>query len=235
MPEVSNMPTTLAQQAYHAVRDMIAEQELQPGVWLRKRTIAARLNMSTTPLVEAFRRLEQEGLLEVVPQWGVRVRALTVDELEQVLLMRRALEAVVFRRLAENVSQLTDKLELLSATAVELDRKIQADTNAPDSSMRQPGHTRRDDYHFHLALAEISGLTIVSREIDRLWLLPATAQMFTVQESLELTHVELLAAITSGDATAAEEAIRRHVDHKLRYELPILRRRFGDGPIVFEQ
>jgi len=40
---------------------------LKPGEWLRRRTISSRLNLSATPVIEALRRLEQEGLVEIVP------------------------------------------------------------------------------------------------------------------------------------------------------------------------
>src|SRR6186997_1642203 len=95
MPRMPSDLTTLSQHAYHAMRELIVQGELPAGQWLRKRGMANRLRMSATPVVEALRRLEYEGLVQTEPQWGARVRVFTVPEIFELATMRVALEGAV--------------------------------------------------------------------------------------------------------------------------------------------
>ncbi len=227
-------PLTLAEEAYRSLRDMVLRRELKPGSWLRQRDVAKRLGVSPTPLVEAFRRLAQEGLLEYVPQWGVRVRALAVRELEQVFHMRLALESITCREVAHRAVELRADLEDLRPLAERVDQAIVSGSYG-DRGIAHPGVPNPDDWQFHLRLARLSQMDLVVREIERLWLLPATTLALTGHESLTTPHVELLEAVMSGDADRAEQAIRGHLEPKIRRVLPELRQRFGDGPVIFDE
>src|SRR3954462_6656626 len=104
MPGISDMPEAVgvsrSDEAYAGLKKMIFRSELLPGQWLRKRDMAARLKMSPTPLGDAFRRLEHEGLVTVVPQFGARVRTWTVNEIGEGLELRAAMEGLVAARCA---------------------------------------------------------------------------------------------------------------------------------------
>lgn len=87
----------LADQVHAALRDWIATGEWPPGKRLRIREVAALVGTSEMPVREAFRRLEQAGLLTVEPYKGATVRALSIDELEQIYDVRIMLEAEAAR------------------------------------------------------------------------------------------------------------------------------------------
>lgn len=67
---------TKADVVYEALQSAIMSGNLQPGEHLRQEEVAARWNVSQTPVREAFRRLESEGLIEHVPNRGVVVRGM---------------------------------------------------------------------------------------------------------------------------------------------------------------
>src|SRR5947209_20382738 len=66
-------PASLADRAYHAIREMIVSLELRPGAVIDERGLMERLGIGRTPTREALRRLAQQGLVEVYPRRGMLV------------------------------------------------------------------------------------------------------------------------------------------------------------------
>ena len=229
------MPTdtlTLSEQAGSTIREMIVRGEYVSGQWLRKRDVAKRLQMSATPVVEAFRRLELEGLVETAPQWGTRVRVFTVAEIFELAGMRLGLEAFVARCCATRLSKTDiDSLRPLAEAVDSADAKL-----SKPSSHHVHGHLLEMDAHFHRELALKAKLTMVVREIDRLRVLEATCRLWQIPGiQTRVTHQLLLDAINSHDPAVTETAMRHHIQDSVDSYLPVLRERFGDGPITIEQ
>src|SRR5581483_1437806 len=154
---------TLGEQAYSTMRRMIVVGELPAGQWLRKRAMARKLRMSATPVVEAIRRLEHEGLVQTDPPWGPRVRIFTVQEIFELASMRVVLEGLVARCATSRTT--TEQIEHLREIAIQVDKA--------DNSFTKPplGALANEDINFHLQLAEEAGLPIVRQELERLQIL----------------------------------------------------------------
>lgn len=211
---------------------MIIEGELPPGQWLRKRQISSLLNMSPTPVIEAMRRLQHDGLVEINPRWGARVKTWTVSEIAQLADMRVALEGTVARRAAETLD--SDQLAALRVIAIatdEMDIKFESPT---DSAHVENGSIFQYDLQFHRALARETGLMLIAREINRLRVLQATCRLM-VRPAVPTTvsHQQILDAIATHDGDIAERAMRMHIQSNTDHYLPRLRERFGDGPVVW--
>ena len=88
---------TLSEQAYYEIKRMIAQREILPGAALVLQTLATKLGMSRMPVVEAIRRLERDGLVTLVPQWGATVKVWSLDEIREAHSIRRALEGEAAR------------------------------------------------------------------------------------------------------------------------------------------
>src|ERR1700738_2173034 len=86
------------------LRTAILSGELAPGTPVIEAELAGRLGASRTPVREALRRLEAEGLLEPRGLRGSVVRALRSDEVECVFEIREALESLAARRAARSLS-----------------------------------------------------------------------------------------------------------------------------------
>lgn len=95
---------TMTGVAYDALRHRILTGELPAGERIDQDTEADRLNASRMPVREALRRLETEGLVEIVPHRGAVVRPLSVDDLEDLYVMRIALEGTAGRLGAEKLT-----------------------------------------------------------------------------------------------------------------------------------
>src|SRR5258708_32426474 len=88
---------SLAEQAYQAIREGIATGLFQAGERVTERGLATRLNVSATPVREALRRLEQEGLIDRVSARPLRVVDHSSGTLRELLLARSALRGVEAR------------------------------------------------------------------------------------------------------------------------------------------
>ncbi|MST33366.1 GntR family transcriptional regulator, partial [Acidimicrobiaceae bacterium USS-CC1] len=90
--------------AYTALRDGIARGEHAAGSRLREEDLAATLGLSRTPVREALRRLQAEGLVEVEPRRGALVATWSADELDEIFELRALVEGYGARRAAARVA-----------------------------------------------------------------------------------------------------------------------------------
>lgn len=111
--------TTLADQAYAAVRDAIAARELRPGAKVTERGLAEQLEMSPTPVREAIRRLEQDGLLERTGPRTVKVSAIGEKTIQDLVEVEVALRGMVARFAARHARP--EQLDVLDRLLDEAD------------------------------------------------------------------------------------------------------------------
>jgi len=106
----------LTDRVYRALKERILSQEIEVGARLRDEDLAAQLGVSRTPVREALMYLSQEGLVEVFPRSGTRVRTFTEQDIEEIFEVRTALEVLAVRKAAlrlapEQVKHLRDLWE----------------------------------------------------------------------------------------------------------------------------
>jgi DNA-binding GntR family transcriptional regulator len=89
-----------------ALREAIVEGVLAPGSRLSEVQVAKQLNVSRTPMREAFAQLEREGLVTVVARVGAFVRSVTLRDVAEIYTVRAALECLAVRLCAENITTL---------------------------------------------------------------------------------------------------------------------------------
>ena len=82
---------------FNTLRQAILRGELQPGERLMEIQLAQRLGVSRTPVREAIRKLELEGLVLMIPRRGAEVAEITRQDLEDVLEVRAALEELAVK------------------------------------------------------------------------------------------------------------------------------------------
>ena len=101
--------------AYEVLKKAIITGEIPAGERIVETDYADRLHISRTPLREALRKLERDGLVEYVMRRGVVVRAFTIDDVREIYTIRNALEmltlpAIVENATAEDIASLREKL-----------------------------------------------------------------------------------------------------------------------------
>jgi len=117
---------TLTDSVARRLRDLIIEGHLPPGTPLRLQALASRLGVSVMPVREALRLLEAERLVAVSPHRGATVLQVSSDEVEEIYVMRAALERLAARvamtRIsADAIRSLRSQFEAMAAAAADED------------------------------------------------------------------------------------------------------------------
>jgi DNA-binding GntR family transcriptional regulator len=97
-------PVSSTQRVHAILRHAILIGMLPPGTWLRQDDITAQLNVSRTPVREAFRILGRESLVDVIPNYGVKVSSLSMEEFEEIYTVRKGIEGLAIRRAVRHLS-----------------------------------------------------------------------------------------------------------------------------------
>ena len=122
MNDCQSAHALLKDQAYENLKRLILEEVFSPGTCLSERQLAARLDMSKTPIRSALARLEAEGFVALPPQQGIVVREPSPREVVDLFDIRIALETFVVQSIAgrlnpEQIGQLRANLELQAQAA----------------------------------------------------------------------------------------------------------------------
>ena len=90
---------------FKTLREAILRGDLKPGERLMELQLAAKLGVSRTPIREAIRMLQQEGLVVTIPRRGAEVAAMTEKDMEDVLQVREALEILAVQLASEKITK----------------------------------------------------------------------------------------------------------------------------------
>lgn len=101
---------------FHALRESILHGELKPGERLIEVTLAEKLGVSRTPVREAIHKLEQEGLVNMVPRRGAQVASISEKNVHDVLEVRKALERLAASLAVDRLTP-ADKIQIRQAEA----------------------------------------------------------------------------------------------------------------------
>lgn len=115
----------LREVVFTTLRQAILKGELQPGERLMEITLANKLGVSRTPIREAIRKLELEGLVVMVPRKGAHVAHITEQELNDVLEVRRGLEEMAIEKACERITE--EEMVRLEAAAKVFSNLVDSD------------------------------------------------------------------------------------------------------------
>lgn len=203
--------------AYSRLREDIRTGILGPSARLRETELASRLGVSRTPIREALKRLQTDGLIVFSPH-GLVVAKLSPREVMEVYAMREVLEGAAARFAAERASRL--EIESL--------KQIQAQQNSITNAAEAEQQNRR----FHLAIQQAAHnkflLDSMKAIQDAMSLLGTTTYAATGRVGIGWKeHAEIVDAIEKHDPDAAEAAAREHIRNASRAMLATM---FGNDP-----
>jgi len=192
---------------YARVKDMLASGELEPGQRIVQEDMAAGLEVSRTPLVNALKRLAQEGLLEWVPRRGIYVRALGLDELVHLFEVRERLEPLAAELAAVRISP---------KEAGELQALWHGMRGLADTPESRKLFVDRDR-SFHWRLAELSANPYLMTAMAPMNMLAAAYLHGTPRpwEDTVPDHLAVIDGLRRRDPAAAGQAMRRHIAQSL--------------------
>jgi phosphonate utilization transcriptional regulator len=196
---------SLSSAAQHEIERLILDGELPPGTKLAEAWLSERLGVSRGPIREAFRMLEEAGLVRQEKNRGVFVRDIPVDEAMEIYDLRAVMDELAGRRLAGSMTP--EQLKRARTIVDGMDQAARGDD--------------ADTYHllnlqFHDTLIEFVGnrkmATIYRKLVKELALFRRRNLVdHSVLPSSAAEHRQMLKAIASGDAEAAGRAMFEHV------------------------
>ena len=211
--------TSLVDGAYAAMRAAIRDASFAPGYQASEQEIALRLGMSRTPVHEAAIRLQEDGLVRVLPRKGILILALAPDDMREIYDVVIAMDG----RAAELVAGLPDSERLAAAQALDAQTDAMARAHA-SSDLPAWGQA---DGAFHAALIEQARNGRMSRIVQAINDQSHRARMLTLnlRRTLDASiaeHRRIAAAIRAGDVAEASDAARQHRLRARNELLPLL-------------
>ncbi len=193
--------------AYSTIKTKILDSELAPGSQVLEQTLALELGLSRTPIREALIRLQQEGLVEIVPRHGARISTLAPSDMREIYEVLVSLEPTAVELLTLQRPSRVDLAPLLDACD-SMERALEA--NPPDLRSWAAA-----DELLHLSLASLCGNARLAAMIMMVWEQAHRARMFTlrlreVPHRSTGEHREVLEAILRRDAQVARRLYEAH-------------------------
>jgi len=207
-----NMNPTYQQQAYGYVKNQIFKLNIKPGAYITDTGIAQELQISRTPVREAFRRLEREGLLVYEPRRGWKVYSLTLHDFNEIFDIKVVVEGMVARQAAACKDE---KLRQELKKSIKRLRKA-ADQNDTDAWIAI-------DPELHGIIFKMANNQRARRIIENLneqyhrVQVGFVVRTERIQRSI-VEHEAIVEAILSGDGDEAEKRMRDH-QNQFRKEL----------------
>ena len=197
------------QDAYLRILAQIRDGKLKPGERLTETELARSLGISRTPVREAIRQLESDGLVTHVPRVGAAIRTLDYAEITELYAMRTVLEgtAARFAARAASLVEIEELEEISSAMA------------------KAPGGAEAyvQNRHFHEGLLNAARNRFLVKSVEAvnttlLILGPSTLYEEARAEEALAEHEAIMTALRARDEDSAERAMRQHIDqaHKAR-------------------
>lgn len=215
MPDHELQDMSQGEVAYHRLHEAIRTGRFRPGDRLREVDVASKLSLSRTPVREALRKLESDGIVEHRARLGAVIRTLSTPEVVELYEMRLVLERTAAEMAAKH------------ASAAEID--VMEDLNA---QIEAAGHDSlraaalNQDFHRCIYLATRNRFLVDSaRALNNALMLlgPTTLDDEARIKTVSSQHAQIIAAIRAGDQKAAGEAADVHLQTSLRHRLKVMR------------
>ncbi len=197
--------SNLNAQVYDILKEMIADRRFEPGSYINVEKLTQELGVSRTPIWEAIRRLEQEGIVIHAPHRGVQLKELTRKMALELYEVRETMEALAARLASERVRD-----EVIKEMEKCLEEQASI-VNQEDAIAYS-----RSDHHFHLLIYRSCGNDLLREILEglRYKALPLAFRLAPYFKDFLQIHKQLLKSFIKRDAQAAENIMRKH-NHRM--------------------
>lgn len=204
---------SLSSRVFQKIRDNILNGTYKEQDELRENTLGKELGVSRTPVREALRQLELEGLVTIVPNKGAYVTGITAKDVKDIYIARSLLEGLCARWATENITE--EQLD-------ELDEIVLLS----EFHVKKEGHNSVEqlailDGRFHAVLYEASDSRILSHVLTDFHKYVQRARRTSIvseergRKSIR-EHKQILRAIRDKDADLAEQLANEHIMHVIQ-------------------
>ncbi|MFC7393039.1 GntR family transcriptional regulator [Scopulibacillus cellulosilyticus] len=204
--------------AYNEIKEQILNLKLIPGTKISEKSIADQLQVSRTPIREAFIKLAQEELLKIIPQSGTFVSLINLDYAKEARFVRENLETAVILLCCEKAS----KESLLN---LEMNIKIQELLASEKVGLEQKENFFNLDENFHKEFFKLTGnhrtwqmMQSITGHLNRFRLLRTMSTSSFDWDILIDQHKYIYTAILEKDKQKAKKKIVEHLQLMLSEE-----------------
>ena len=196
---------SLRGQVFQEIREDILKGKFKENEELREATLGKELGVSRTPVREALRQLELEGLVHIIPNKGAYVTGITEKDVHDIYMTRSMLEGLCARWAAEHISeeQIQEMEEVLLLTEYHLDRGNAEQLAELDGKFHEGLYDASQSRILRHILSDFHKYVQVARK-------RSVKKEDRAKKSLE-EHREILNALRTGDADRAEELAHIHI------------------------
>lgn len=202
-PFATNEP--INQQIYRLLRQEIVDCTIRPGALLSEKEISTRFNVSRQPIREAFIKLSETGLVQILPQRGTFVMKISAKRVSDGRFIREAVEIAIIRRAA---------LVITSKHLMKLKHNLHRQELAANNKRTKEFLELDDD--FHRTFTEIIDCPLAWETIETIKATMDRVRFMSLAdvsppESLIEQHYEIYKALENHDPEAAERAMKQHL------------------------
>jgi DNA-binding GntR family transcriptional regulator len=193
---------------FNTLRQEILTGKLKPGERLMEIHLANKLGVSRTPIREAIRKLELEGLVIMIPRRGAEVAQITLKSLEDVMEVRRALDVLAIELACDRMG--ADDFERLGQACEAFNQAVKT---------RDTRRMAEADVAFHDIIVVSTGNTRLIQLVNNL-----SEQMYRYRfeylkdeashDSLKQEHIEMCQCILGKDKETAASVVKKHIDNQ---------------------
>ncbi|HYE81398.1 MAG TPA: GntR family transcriptional regulator [Clostridia bacterium] len=206
----------LREVVFESVRGAILSGILKPGERLMEVQLAEKLGVSRTPIREAIRKLELEGLVIMLPRKGAYVADLSIKDITDVLEIRAALEGLASGLAALRMTE--DEIEELKLTAQHFSQAIEADDFDGIVQMDIEFHDRIFRSTRNEKLLQITNN--LREQVQRFRIMYINKS--NKSKELAKEHFEIAEAISKRDMDKAEKIAIKHIENAEKYILKMV-------------
>lgn len=204
---------SLSSRVFQKIRDNILNGTYKEQDELRENTIGKELGVSRTPVREALRQLELEGLVTIIPNKGAYVTGITPKDVKDIYIVRSLLEGLCARWATEHITEKQlDELEEIVLLS--------------EFHIKKEGHNNIEqiailDGRFHAVLYEASDSRILSHvlmDFHRYVQMARKSSIVSEERARKSIreHKQILRAIKEQDADLAEQLANEHILHVIQ-------------------
>lgn len=201
-----NSHKPLREIVYEELKKLILTGKITPGTRMMEVEMAEELGVSRTPVREAIRKLEREGLVNIEPRKGAYAASMTKRDMVDILEVRQTMEGLAAQFAAERMTK--EQIEDLQKVSEDFNNAVKAG---------DMGEMIRQDTLFHHLIVEGTGNKLLKEMVEQLQELVLRFRYlyyddFRRAEKMPDEHKEILEGIIKKDGIRARDAADYHID-----------------------
>jgi len=199
----------LRDEVFNTLREKILKGSLKPGERLMEIHLAKQLGVSRTPIREAIRMLELEGLVKMIPRKGAQVASISRNDLQDVLEVRKALDTLAVELACERITE--EEIEILKKSEADFEKSLKSG----DTTLMAEADVAFHDV-IHASSKNKRLKSMISNLAERIYRyrFEYIKQQSDGGKTLIEEHRTIIRCIEEHDVEAARKAIEIHIDNQ---------------------